>query len=747
MKRSAELISVAALFTLLEIIFWYPALLPGQTLFLRDLTLDTVPLRTFWAASGGYALWNPYGFFGMPFGANPQCQPFYPFNFFYLFLGAERGLVFFIIFHQLVFNFTLYLALRELGLQWGSSLFAAIGLGFGGFLCSSTLLILILSTVAWFPLLIFFLSRGARQNWLRAGLWIGVLVALQILAGEIEMAAMSWVLAVLAAGSGPEGRPGRGFSRMLGALAVGLVFGLALCLFQLALTLPLLPLSNRAAGFALGEALTWSLRPFQLKSLFVPNYLFPVSAGAYWGLGLFNEFPFFLSLYLGAMVGLAAVFALAGRKRWQAGLWLFTGLLAVLIAMGDDLPLYGLLHQFLPGFKAMRFPMKFLFMSSFSLCMLAALGLDQLRLKPRPITGLVLLLAAAGLGLYMIAFPITLSGLGVHLNLIPDRLLLRSGMRVSAFLLLGGGLILLLAEKRKRSLGILLAAACFADLFLAHHHLNPAVPSSFYRPNAFVRELQKRPRDEKYPPRVLSLAEGEQDRYLSRLTDPVSHYRRQLNSLADFSSVRYGLDDLRAYGSLHVSDITVFEDLLERGNSSSRKLILARAGVEYLYRGQFGFSPVAAPFPRASVFYQARMFKDRDEILRLWSHPGFNAQDTVLLEGSGLTEASSGNGGSEPAKIVAYENEKVVIKAAAKQAGWLVLLDSFYPGWRAYVDGREERIFRADGFFRAVSVPAGEHTVEFRYLPKSFIYGMIGSGFGLLAWSLALIISLQKWKR
>ena len=58
-------------------------------------------------------------------------------------------------------------------------------------------------------------------------------------------------------------------------------------------------------------------------------------------------------------------------------------------------------------------------------------------------------------------------------------------------------------------------------------------------------------------------------------------------------------------------------------------------------------------------------------------------------------------------------------------AGILVLADLFYPGWKAETDGRPALLLRADGFFRAVALTAGAHTVVFRYRPVSFLAGAV----------------------
>ena len=55
----------------------------------------------------------------------------------------------------------------------------------------------------------------------------------------------------------------------------------------------------------------------------------------------------------------------------------------------------------------------------------------------------------------------------------------------------------------------------------------------------------------------------------------------------------------------------------------------------------------------------------------------------------------------------------------------MVLTDVFYPGWKAYVDGKPSEILRVDGLVRGVLLEKGSHTVMFRYLPDTFVAGLI----------------------
>ena len=76
--------------------------------------------------------------------------------------------------------------------------------------------------------------------------------------------------------------------------------------------------------------------------------------------------------------------------------------------------------------------------------------------------------------------------------------------------------------------------------------------------------------------------------------------------------------------------------------------------------------------------------------------------------------------------------------------GILVLADSFYPGWNAYVNGRQEKIYRANLFFRAVRLSAGTHTVQFRYEPRSFA---IGSAVSIITLLFIVAISILLYLR
>jgi len=91
----------------------------------------------------------------------------------------------------------------------------------------------------------------------------------------------------------------------------------------------------------------------------------------------------------------------------------------------------------------------------------------------------------------------------------------------------------------------------------------------------------------------------------------------------------------------------------------------------------------------------------------------------VLL--AGAPEASAHGGGdaplvsSRPVTILEHSSRRVRLRVDAPRECWLFLGDLYYPGWRATVSGADVPVYRANGFGRAVAIPAGRHEVEFEY--------------------------------
>lgn len=157
----------------------------------------------------------------------------------------------------------------------------------------------------------------------------------------------------------------------------------------------------------------------------------------------------------------------------------------------------------------------------------------------------------------------------------------------------------------------------------------------------------------------------------------------------------------------------------------------------YLPRAFLVESAIAAPPGRSSLnrmeekgFNPAKTVVieepfNRASLLRYLQFGMYRSQRNSLGKAHGSIELVSDSRPRQTSnvEILDYQREQITIRAAAARDSFLVLADSYYPGWRAYVDGAETRIYRADYLFRAVHVPAGSHTVKFVFEPNSFEIG------------------------
>ncbi len=95
--------------------------------------------------------------------------------------------------------------------------------------------------------------------------------------------------------------------------------------------------------------------------------------------------------------------------------------------------------------------------------------------------------------------------------------------------------------------------------------------------------------------------------------------------------------------------------------------------------------------------------------------------------------------------LVAYEPNDLKYEVDSEKGGVVVFSEIYYPGWQAYIDGVEAPHGRADYILRAMNVPAGKHTVEFKFDPKSLhtTETIAFIALGLLAVAVLLLLVLR----
>lgn len=135
--------------------------------------------------------------------------------------------------------------------------------------------------------------------------------------------------------------------------------------------------------------------------------------------------------------------------------------------------------------------------------------------------------------------------------------------------------------------------------------------------------------------------------------------------------------------------------------------------------------------PRAFLIHRATVLDDmatENEMYR----DDFKANEQLYISDGDAIEAGGAQGVDEDVRIMEYRDDRVVLSVRAEADGYVLLADSWFPGWTARVDGVETRIHRGDLVFRAVRVTAGEHIIEMEYQPSSLGAGALISLLGLI---------------
>jgi hypothetical protein len=155
------------------------------------------------------------------------------------------------------------------------------------------------------------------------------------------------------------------------------------------------------------------------------------------------------------------------------------------------------------------------------------------------------------------------------------------------------------------------------------------------------------------------------------------------------------------------------------------------------------------PLPRLAAYGNLEHASDGPGALSRLTSSSFDPSRTVVSE----DDVEGFSAGSAARTVIAgsiqtYSSRRVVGKITLPAASFVMLNDTWYPGWNAYVDGVETRTYHADYLFRGIVVPAGDHTIEFRYEPRTFAIGLLLLVVSLLAVScIAVYLAVTQRKR
>lgn len=213
--------------------------------------------------------------------------------------------------------------------------------------------------------------------------------------------------------------------------------------------------------------------------------------------------------------------------------------------------------------------------------------------------------------------------------------------------------------------------------------------------------------------------DGKEKEILNDLVDPVNNSKYQ-------SWQKANLDLSDCVGK--EANLTLISDT--NGNGDYDHFFVGNfpdTNPNIVYNGEIEILKNNGYLPRTFVVHRATYLADPPSIFQKLKDPRFDIRNNIIIEKNLSNSMFSGNNSPETdtsqAKITNYQDEKVDISADMQNAGFLVLLDQYYPGWKAYVDGKDTEIYATDYTFRSIYLNKGKHAVEFIYDPLSYKIG------------------------
>ena len=767
----------------------------GGVFYARDIHLLWQPTTEAFVktvAGGAWPVWNPFNSFGQPLLANPTSQVFYPLTWLNMILPTWTYYKLFVFSHVLWAAGGAALLARRLGLGRAGATVAG-----GLWMTSGPLLSLgnvwaHLSGASWIPWVVLAVDRAVeRRSPASIALGAATMVA-PLLSGSPEMTLAGAVGGMLLGLHRMAALPRPAWSReRLAMAAAGIAVAVGAVGLGAAQLLPAAELVSRSARSALtdGTRLYWSLHPWSLLDVFwpiAPGRL-PLHTGVRAMLYEGRE-AYLGSLYLGApalALALAGVLARRRAFKWPlVAVALFLGL----IALGRHLPAASAILS-LPVLSTLRYPVKAMVPLSLAVALLAGFGFEALRDdvgRPGPRRALViaflLVLALTLAGGAWLAFhraeewgsavllkessPWSFTGL---LEPVGWRLAVAAGAAAAA------GVVLLLApgsDRTRRQVAIAVAALAALDLVRAHEELNPTAPAAFFRHRSSLLPFLQGPPGE----RVFVfdyLVTGAPRRYLGHSQPFVAREQTTLKWAGDLALREYPMPTvLPVWGilsgyerdliNLHPVPITDLSLLRMQAEGSPMQRRLLRMGsvrsVVSLHRETYEDLPLRAsvpgPFrepmlvlevpdtlPPAYPVSGARIADGADALAVLRSDGFDPAREVLLPQGTPRAAVDGFQGACEAART---PYDRVDLRCTLSHDGFVVLSDTFDPGWQVTVDGTAAPLLRGNHAFRAVAAPAGSHRIRMVYRPRPLMWGLAVSG---ACWLVALGGLAWSWRR
>ncbi|MDQ2945526.1 MAG: YfhO family protein [Acidobacteriota bacterium] len=691
-----------------------------------DLTMQVLPWfeeQSHQLHHSQVPLWDTHEWGGQPLPGQAQPGTFYPLNWI-LWLMPHQGAHipmsmlnwYYVAIHYMAALFT-YLLCRDLGRSRPAALAAGIIFALSGYVGKNDWPQMVNGAV-WTPLIFLFLLRSVRGvRPVSSAALCGLFLGMAWLAGHHQVpifltlaSALVWIYYIL--------RSGKFDLRMAGLALMAMTFSVLVGAIQILPAREFGQLALRWVGtpnpMGWNDAVPYyvhrdhSLHPYQLFGIFIPGL--DQSADPFLGVVAFSL----------ALLGLGMCW-----KHPEVKIFAALAVGGVLYAIGPHSVFSGLIYAVVPFVEKARVPAMALFLFQAGAAVLAAYGMDQLRASTDiPWLNIVLrgVSAAGRLLVLVLLFVLVSKKFSWDMD---DRVVITALVTLLLAGLLYGWRAGGISSRQGftlLTLLILFELGNDAGFTLSDRH--------DWEQRKFIERVRGNPD-------LADFFHGQQKNGPFRVETQTEDI---YSNWADY----YDVDFLHSYAG-----VTVNTWNLEMHTWPTRMLYgvrytLARDpthdGQREVFQGASGIKVYENPeaFPRAWAVHEVVSISDVAKGRAFVNDHGAELRSKVLTLGNAPTLQQCPDS-PDQVSVTRYRPSSVSITASMGCGGMVILADTFYPGWRATVDGTPTPIQEVDMALRGVLVAKGRHEIRFDYRPWSVYLGALMTFFGV-AGAIALAV-------
>lgn len=694
------------------------------------------------------SLWNPYNFSGAPLLANFQSAVFYPLNFLYFVLSQIQAWSILVMLQPLLASFFTYLFARKIGISKIGAIFSAVSYGFSSFMTVWLEYNTIGHVILWLPLSLLATEMLLKKINVFSMMVFIIAIFTALLAGHPQVFTYSLLFVSAYLIYRIFTLKKLNIDRIRKSLLFFLLTILAIGIgsVQILPGIELIKESARAPhdySFLINKIL---IQPWQFIMMIVPDFFGNPATRNYW----LDDTYIGKVTYIGIIPLFFVLFSF--RHLRNSMIRFFAAAVSIVLIMVSFNPVTIFLYRFELPFISTSAPTLSVFLFCFCASLLSGFGVDIWRKEKQVLGQIVRFVFPA---IFVIVFLWIVVSFAP--NLISDRLPDHIGAVYRnlflATLLVGIGIFLIIIGTLKKKLiyTVLIILFIFqtGDLFRFFTKFNPFVPRELVFPNAPVLDFLKKESgidrfwgyrsanieanfatqhslfspdgyDPLYPKRYGEFIQASQNGKTE------SRFTRLTRSDAVIAS---GGDLLENSYRLKIIDLLGVKYVFDRVENGSTDKTFQKDRFKLIYEkdGWKIFENLKA-LPRGFLASDYKVFSTNEEFEKIFFDKNFDPSKTILLEENINKDLALRFGGSNHltnVQILVYTPNEIKLETSTEGDSLLFLSDTYFPGWKAFVDGKETKIYRANYTFRAVGVPSGNHDVEFLYNPLSFKIGYI----------------------